>query len=410
MNYIEDLKQRQENLGVLYSPAGNEIYTPLFLVREVLDKLPKDVWKIPTYKWLNPACKNGIWLGEIIVRLFDGLKDWEPNEEKRYNHIINDMVYGYAYSDIGLIVTRKTIYGNKNVVGNVQLVEFWKEEINMEFDVIVGNPPYQAPHGNVSNFLWYKFIEVGYNVLNNDGYLVFVHPSAWRKPLEKKSNLNKIQDILFNGNMIYLETHNYMDGYKTFGVGTRYDWYVYQKSTFVGNMIFKNELGKIENINIKNVSFIPNWNSQELKNILSSEEDEKLKLVYTYAYSTDNRMDNVKYKKDKIYRYPVINTTPKKGIQFVYSKRNDKGGFGEKKVIFGDSGTYSCIYDKEGKYGTTQHSYYICVENDHEGESIVKALKSNKFQEFLKSVMWSNYQIDFRMFKYFKKDFWKEFI
>jgi len=280
----------------------------------------------------------------------------------------------------------------------------------MNFDVIVGNPPYQAPHKNVSNFLWYKFVEKGYDVLNHNGYMVFVHPSAWRKPLESKSNLKKTQHILFNGNMIYLETHNFLDGYKMFGVGTRYDWYVYQKTTYKGNTIYKNELGENEELCIKNISFIPNWTSKELKNILASEEDKKLELVYTYSYSTDNRQDNVKYEKDEIYKYPVINTTPKKGIQFVYSKRNDKGGFGEKKVIFGDSGTDSCIYDKNGEYGTTQHSYYIRIDNDKDGDLIVNALKSKKFKNFLKSVMWSNYQIDFRMFKYFRKDFWKEFI
>ena len=148
MKQIEDLKQRQENLELLHSPAGNEIYTPLSLVKEILDKLPIYVWSNPNYKWLNPACKNGVWLSEIIIRLFNGLVNWEQDEEKRYNHIIDNIVYGYAYSRVGLPVTRKTIYGNKNIDGNVQLVEFWREETNMNFDVVVGNPPYQDNSGD----------------------------------------------------------------------------------------------------------------------------------------------------------------------------------------------------------------------------------------------------------------------
>jgi hypothetical protein len=35
---------------------------------------------------------------------------------------------------------------------------------------------------------------------------------------------------------------------------------------------------------------------------------------------------------------------------------------------------------------------------------------SNVFKKFIDACSWSNYQIDWRLFTYLKKDFWKEFI
>ena len=45
-----------------------------------------------------------------------------------------------------------------------------------------------------------------------------------------------------------------------------------------------------------------------------------------------------------------------------------------------------------------------------EAKNIEKCLKSDKFSEVLNSCLWSNFMIDWRLFTYFKKDFWKEFI
>mgnify|MGYP003405569893 CR=1 FL=1 len=50
------------------------------------------------------------------------------------------------------------------------------------------------------------------------------------------------------------------------------------------------------------------------------------------------------------------------------------------------------------------------VSSLEEATSIKEVLVSDKFSKFLESVMWSNFQIDYRLFKELKKDFWKEFI
>ena len=52
----------------------------------------------------------------------------------------------------------------------------------------------------------------------------------------------------------------------------------------------------------------------------------------------------------------------------------------------------------------------IQIDSKTEGEEMKKALESEKFNNFLKACRWSNFRIEWQMFKYFRKDFWKEFI
>ena len=63
----------------------------------------------------------------------------------------------------------------------------------------------------------------------------------------------------------------------------------------------------------------------------------------------------------------------------------------------------------EGKYGTTQHAIGIVVENIEEAINVKNALMSVKFKDFLKACSWSIFRIDWRIFTYLRRDFWKDF-
>ena len=58
----------------------------------------------------------------------------------------------------------------------------------------------------------------------------------------------------------------------------------------------------------------------------------------------------------------------------------------------------------------TEHAIAIEVINMNEANNLKIALLSNKFNEILKSTMYSNFMIDWRIFQNFKKDWWKEYI
>jgi len=107
---------------------------------------------------------------------------------------------------------------------------------------------------------------------------------------------------------------------------------------------------------------------------------------------------------------PVVhNMTKKDGLGFVYSSE-DKGHFGVSKVIL-SFGQFQYPYnDFKGEYGMSQICYGLKINSKEEGDKIVEAINSAKFKEILKYTKWSTFQTDWRMFKEFKKDFWKEFI
>lgn len=48
----------------------------------------------------------------------------------------------------------------------------------------------------------------------------------------------------------------------------------------------------------------------------------------------------------------------------------------------------------------------IEIDDLKEGEQIKKYIESEKFKKILKSCSWSNYSIDWRLFTYFRKDFY----
>jgi site-specific DNA-methyltransferase (adenine-specific) len=72
---------------------NDEVFTPPSLVNEMLDKLPEEVWSQPDKTWLDPCAGLGNFSVVILERLMDGLSKWEPNEEKRKKHILENMLY-----------------------------------------------------------------------------------------------------------------------------------------------------------------------------------------------------------------------------------------------------------------------------------------------------------------------------
>ena len=70
-----------------------EVFTPVDLVEEMLDTLPKDVWDNPELTWFDPATGSGVFPICVYYRLMEGLKDQIKNEKIRRKHIIEQMLY-----------------------------------------------------------------------------------------------------------------------------------------------------------------------------------------------------------------------------------------------------------------------------------------------------------------------------
>jgi len=154
------------------NPSKGEVFTPIQLVSEMLDKIPESVWKNPTSTFLDPCMGKGTFLIEIVQRLVYIYGYTEEDAKSR--------VYGYEVRV--KYINHLTRRGFKNL----RHKDFLNEEINMKFDVVVGNPPYQETHEDGKSKknslrLWAKFVIhiLDKNILNENGYLSFVTPSGW---------------------------------------------------------------------------------------------------------------------------------------------------------------------------------------------------------------------------------------
>ena len=397
-----------------------EVSTPYSLRQDMLDLLPKSFWKNPNYKVFEPCAGKGGFVIDIIHRFMIGLKDKIKDSKKRYEHILKNQVY---FADINkknieiikILIDPFDKYSINSYKGDTLKIDLHKTWNIDCFETVIGNPPYSigqevSEKKGGGDLLWNKFvIEALDKWLLKDGYLIYVHPSGWRKPPSEKSKYVDLFNLMTHENqMVYLEIHNTEDGMKVFHCGTRYDFYVIQKKKPTKKTEIKDEKGKKIKIDLTKFTFLPNYDIQTVKKILATKKEKTVDILFsTSKYETRKKW--VSDKKSNKFKYPLIHSTTKKGIRYLYSNTNKNGFFGIPKVIFGDSGiNKSSIIDMNGKYGMTQHAMAIS-DTKSNLPKIKKALDSDQFEEVLNACSWSNFQIDWRLFTYLKKDFWKYF-
>ena len=66
------MKQTNYNpdvLSCLANLSSDEVFTPPKLANEILDLLPKEIWKDKSATFLDPVCKSGVLLREVARRL-----------------------------------------------------------------------------------------------------------------------------------------------------------------------------------------------------------------------------------------------------------------------------------------------------------------------------------------------------
>ena len=402
---------------------NGEVFTPEFLIEEMLDKLPKGVWSNPDLKWFDPAVGVGNFMIFVYYRLMENLKTHFPDDIERKTHIIKNMLYMSELNPENIKECKKLFNNELNIYeGDTLKMDTFKEFGIDQFDIIVGNPPFNSPGAiGTGNTIWQLFVKLSLNLLNKDGYLVYVHPSGWRKPASEKSKTHGLYKLMTKDNtMRYLEIHDSKDGLKTFQAGTRYDWYVIKASKNNNyKTIIKDELGITSKINLNDWDFLPNYNLKLVLSLLAKEGDERCPINRGKYHTT--RKDLVSSVKTSNFKYQLIHSTNKdkvdkqtgnivSGIRYMYSSRNDKGDFGISKVIFGESGINDVIIDLKGEYGITEGAMAIEISSEDEGKEGVelkKYLLSSDFQEILKACKWGNFRVEWVLFTYFKKDFYK---
>ena len=218
-------------LEVIANLSNDAVFTPPRVVNAVLDLLPAEVWSDPTLRWLDPGAKTGVFPREITKRLMVGLAEVIPDETARLEHILRKMVFAFATEEITGMMTRRSLYCSKDASSEFSTVRFadpdgnvWRKrvehdfdaagrcpecggardqleikgrdnkayalihadglqkidkEMDMKFDVIVGNPPYQMDDegGHRPVPIYNKFVEQA--IALNPAYIAMITPSRW---------------------------------------------------------------------------------------------------------------------------------------------------------------------------------------------------------------------------------------
>lgn len=195
-----------------------------------------NIWSDKTVKFLDPCTKSGVFLREITKRLTAGLAPEIPDLQQRVDHILTRQVFGIGITQITSLLARRSVYCSKHATGKHSIAKsftndegnIWFKRMehtwgetkcefcgapkaildrdeglenyayafihtnsiktrlaelfggNMQFDVIIGNPPYQmkgGAGGSSDSSIFHLFVEQALKL--EPRFLSMVMPSRW---------------------------------------------------------------------------------------------------------------------------------------------------------------------------------------------------------------------------------------
>jgi hypothetical protein len=151
---------------------------------------------------------------------------------------------------------------------------------------------------------------------------------------------------------------------------------------------------------------------KEIMNLIAKNGEETVDLIWDCTYHTQSRTKKGTISKDKTakFKYPcVYGITNKDGVKLWYSSVNN-GHFGVPKVIMPISKSTYAIVDENGEYGVCQFAFAIKISSKKEGEKLKEFLLSDQMDKIFCANEWAYNTKNFRFLKFFKRDFWKEFV
>jgi hypothetical protein len=362
------------------------VFTPPRLVRRILKRIK-----------FNSESKIFVWYNiEFLVYLVKELGLSSKN------------IYIYTNSQDKLILQKQGY--NVCFQKDIDFNKLDEQLVNMQFDVVLGNPPYQIKVGDKKTEpIWNKFFHKSLSLLKEGGYMSLIHPSGWRNIEGKFSD---VKDIIKKKKLHYLSINNEKKGMEIFGAETRFDYYLLENTVNDGvltEITFQD--GTVDEVDLSNIGFIPNGSLSEVQSLIAKEGEEKVDLLYSRSsYGTDK--SNVSKVQENNFIHPCVYTVNYLSQPtFYYSNTNENGHFGIPKFIWcnGRISSVGSYIDETGEFALTQFAYAIADEVENL-PNIKRALDSVKFKKLMELCAVGQLTINHKVISTFRKDFWREFI
>lgn len=359
---------------------SGEVFTPFFLIVEMLSTLPKSVWENPTLKWLDPGSGIGNFSMLVFYNLDEGLKSWESDDTKRRKHIIQNMLYMVELTKENVEISNTIFGGNANICCADYLLEenIWKEQFNMNtyFDVILGNPPYnkngmrgKGRSNPGLQVIWNKFVHKSLGYMNKNGYSLFFTPNSWT---ELKSGLSK--EILKN-QIILMKNFDVVKAYKLFkkkAGSLPICYYLLQnKEPKDTTKLYDNLIDEYVDFDINKYLFIPNKNIHLVKKLLNHSKD-NLENYFYFTPAKVKKDDNTFFKSySTSHPFPLINYVHKK-IYITYSKHYSRLQNGRPKLLLPNYSMGYPVLDIDGIIDVGGRSSYVLFVDDDDVDKLKK--------------------------------------
>lgn len=234
-----------------------------------------NLWANPKVKFLDPCTKSGVFLREIASRLTKGLADAIPDLQQRVDHILTKQVFGIGITQLTSLLARRSLYCSKHAQGEHSIAtsfanddgNIWFERSEhswhngkckycgasqdvmdrgeglethayafihhdnikawiagqfgggMQFDVIIGNPPYQTTGGGGGTNdspIYQHFVRQAMKL--EPRFLSMVVPSRW---MAGGRGLNEFRAEFLGDKRvrILVDYENAKDAFPTVGIG-----------------------------------------------------------------------------------------------------------------------------------------------------------------------------------------------